>query len=223
MNASGVLFNRYLQIAAFAITLHGVAWANQAVESRSERSPEQLTQMGFQMLQAQRFEEAERLFGQALAADPEILQARFGLGTLYFEKGQVARSIELLEQVRADAPEFSPVLNNLAWIYASTDELQYRDGTRAIRLVQTAIFRQPDSFQIWNTLAEAYYILGDYSRAKRAAGQAVRHARQQGAPQNQVVRYQQNAERARRAAHAESIFNTGSKHIEQISVLSAAP
>ncbi len=192
--------------------------ANQAsAEAGPDRPPEELTQHAFELLQAGRLVESEQVFRQALAGDPNFVQARFGLGTVYYEAGRVGEAITMLEEVHEEFPDFYPVLNNLAWIYATTEELHYRNGTRAIRLAQEAIFQQPQRFQVWNTLAEAYYVLGDYSRAERASRQALRYARAQGAPQEQQTRYEQSIRRARTAAQAEAILAAAPDRIERIS------
>lgn len=192
-------------------------------EPEAARSAEDQARAAFDLMQLQRLDEAEQMFRQALTENPGMQQAQFGLGTLYFEMGRYAESIDTLEQLREEAPEFYPVLNNLAWIYATVPDLQFRDGTRSIQLAQEAIFRQPRRFQVWNTLAEAYYILGDYPRSERAARQTLRYAREQNANSAQLTRYRQQVERARIAAHVETLFAEALQQVEKVSPLSGAP
>lgn len=163
-------------------------------------------QQAFRYLQADNHVAAEVAFRQIIAVQPDHQQAQFGLGTTLFGAGQIAEALELLEQLREDAPDFYPVLNNLAWMYATSEQLHLRDGRRSVMLAQEAIFRQPGRFEIWNTLAEAYYIIGDYQRSEQAARQALRYAQERNAPAEQRQRYRDLIERARIAQRVEQIF-----------------
>lgn len=172
----------------------------------SELDVSAVLQAAFRDLQAGRFDAGEQGLRQVIAVDPDNHQVRFELGTAIFSVGRVAEALELLEALREDAPEFYPVLNNLAWMYATADELHLRDGSRSVLLAQEAIFRQPGRFQIWNTLAEAYFLSGDYERSERSARQALRYAREHGATTEQLNRYRELVERAQTAARVEAIF-----------------
>jgi tetratricopeptide (TPR) repeat protein len=99
------------------------------------------------------------------------------------------------------------VLNNLAWLYATTTDLSIRDGNRAIALAQEALLIQPDDHHVWSTLSAAHYIVGNYDRALRAAEEAVRLGERMEMNPEGLQNYRQQAQRCRQAAEALSILD----------------
>ena len=61
-------------------------------------------------------------------------------------------------------PDNPHVLNNLAWFYATCDDLSYRNSTRALLLAKKAekLIKAP---HILDTLAESYFVNGMYEEA----------------------------------------------------------
>ncbi len=150
--------------------------------------------------------EAERRFAILLRHRPKHFTSRFGLGTVLIKQHKYEEAVEVLEALLEDHPEAHAVMNNLAWLYATAKDVSYRNGPRAVKLAQEAIFLQPRDYHLWNTLAEAHYISGDYERAARAAEQALRRAREQGAPAEQLQDYEAQAARSRKASEAAGVL-----------------
>ena len=115
------------------------------------------------------------------------------LGDLYYESGNYAGVQRAYETSLKLKPNNPHVLNNLAWLYATSEDPQYRDPKRALTLAKAAaaIILEP---HILDTLAEAYYINGMYSQALEAA----RHA-QKLARDNRAY-YEEQVEKFKRAA-----------------------
>jgi len=115
------------------------------------------------------------------------------LGDLYFESGNyegVRQAYETSLKLKPDNPH---VLNNLAWLYATAEDARFRHPERALTLAKAAaaIIQEP---HILDTLAEAYYINGMYSKALEAAVQAQRLAR------DNPAYYREQVQKFRRAA-----------------------
>ena len=71
-------------------------------------------------------------------------------------------------------------LNNMAWVYATATDPQFRDAPKAIDLAQQALVISPYNHHIWSTLSEAYFSNGDYQRADACIRQVIAIATSQG-------------------------------------------
>ncbi|MBV9618415.1 MAG: glycosyltransferase family 39 protein [Verrucomicrobia bacterium] len=83
-----------------------------------------------------------------------------------------------LREVASDAPDSPALLNELAWIFATDQDPNLRDGAEAIRLSERACVltkRQRATFVL--TLAAAYAEAGRFSEAVNTAGEALSLAR----------------------------------------------
>jgi tetratricopeptide (TPR) repeat protein len=90
------------------------------------------------------------------------------------------------------------LLNNLAWIYAAGGEM--KNGELALRYAREALLTSPVNPNVWNTLAEAYYILGQYEPALRASELALDLFRmQQGVTEEQAQGFVQQYQKIQRA------------------------
>lgn len=115
------------------------------------------------------------------------------LGDLYFETGNfkgVQQAYETALKLKPDSPQ---VLNNLAWLYATATDPQLRNPVRALELAQAAasLLTEP---HILDTLAESYFVNGQYANALAAAQQALRLAR------DNSTYYRRQVEKFRKAA-----------------------
>jgi len=97
------------------------------------------------------------------------------LGSVYYEKGDFGSTIRAWSESLALLPSNPQVLNNLAWLYATCKNREYRNPQRAVDLAEMAagLLQEP---HILDTLAESYYANGDMDRAIRAAGRALQLA-----------------------------------------------
>jgi Zn-dependent protease with chaperone function len=98
------------------------------------------------------------------------------LGDLYYNANNyrgVKDAYERSLQLKPDSPE---VLNNLAWLYATCEDVSLRNPERALELAQAAAARM-EAPHILDTLAESYYVNGMYAQAIEAGQRALVLAR----------------------------------------------
>lgn len=157
-------------------------------------------------LKMEALDQAAGMFEAILKEDPASKEARFGLGTVYTKQERVAEALEIMEGLIQEYPNDYFIKNNAAWIYATATDLRIRDGARAIELSQDALLLQPGSFNVWSTLSEAYYISAEYERAQRAAEQALRLGIEREAPDENLLAYQNQVIKCRRATEALSLI-----------------
>jgi tetratricopeptide (TPR) repeat protein len=153
-----------------------------------------------------RFQEALQQFRALLKTDPTNQRARFGLGNVMIQLQQFDEAQTIFEALVADYPDDFSFKNNLSWLYATAKDNRIRNGARALELAQDTLLLAPTDFHVWSTLAEAYYILGQYARAQRAAQIALDLASAQKGTERNVEEYRRQLEKCRRAAEAMSII-----------------
>ncbi len=204
------MINRRIARVIGCLTLCVLAQVNLVVHAERPAVTEDMVTAGarsaFDLIEQGDVEEAERRFRILLRHQPDHFSTRFGFGTVLIKQHKYEEAIEVLESLLDDHPEAHAVMNNLAWLYATATDVAFRDGTRAIKLAQEAVFLQPRNYHVWNTLAEAHYISGEYDRAARAAEEALRRAHQQDAPISQIRTYEEQAARSRKASQAAEIL-----------------
>lgn len=161
---------------------------------------------GFFELKVENREKAIAAFRKALDLDPKSSRARFGLGTALIADERYAEAIRVLEGAIRNDPKDYFVRNNLAWLYATAKDVRFRDGRKAVALAQESMLLAPSDFHVWSTLAEGYFICGDYVRALRSAEEAERIARISNVDPAAVQEYTAQAERCRSAARAMDIL-----------------
>ena len=92
-------------------------------------------------------------------------------GSLSLELGQLAKAESALRKSLEAAPEDANTLNNLAWLYA-TSQPPYSKPEAALELALRAAAIDPDP-TILDTLAEAYYVNGQAEAALNAIRRAL--------------------------------------------------
>lgn len=100
--------------------------------------------------------------------DPNLLGA---YGGLLYEKGRYSEAESVLNAALSMDPDNAGILNNLAWLYATTPE-PFRNPSEALDLAERAAEIDPKA-HVLDTLAEAYYINGLYDQAIEAIDQAI--------------------------------------------------
>lgn len=117
------------------------------------------------------YEEAENAYLRALEVDdqnPEILSR---LAALYVQMDRFREAADIFKELTERFPENPMTHNNLAWCYATGPDV--RNKTLALRHAREALLYAPLNPSIWNTLAESYYMAGDYDKAFRSAEHAL--------------------------------------------------
>ncbi len=92
-------------------------------------------------------------------------------GSLLLERGRFEKAESVLRKSLEKAPEDTSTLNNLAWLYA-TSQPPYFKPKAALELALRAAAIDPDP-TILDTLAEAYYVNGQAEEALNTIHQAL--------------------------------------------------
>jgi tetratricopeptide (TPR) repeat protein len=159
-----------------------------------------LMDAGVQYADEGEYAEAEQAYLRALETDPKNPDIRFRLSTLYIQMKQYAKAVELLEVLVAEFPDSPQTHNNLAWIYATGGEL--RSGKLALRHAREAILSDPYNPSLWNTLAEAYYVFGQYDKALRSSETAIDLLQQRNGTETEIASFREQHVKIQRAEAA---------------------
>lgn len=114
----------------------------------------------------------EKVLLREIEATPDNPNLYTELGNIYYNAENWSGSRDAWEKSLALKPDNAPVLNNLAWLYATCKDERFRDPSRALALAQLAISLDAAP-HVWDTLAESYYINGMYREAVEAGRQAL--------------------------------------------------
>ncbi|HXW15270.1 MAG TPA: rhomboid family intramembrane serine protease [Terriglobia bacterium] len=118
-------------------------------------------------------QKAQQIFENVLGKNPptaegqKLLAAnRMQLADLYAKQKLYADAINNYQEALRLVPDFAEAHNNLAWLYATCDDPKYRDPKAALEHAQRAVklteWKEGESI---DTLAEAYFVNGDYEQA----------------------------------------------------------
>jgi tetratricopeptide (TPR) repeat protein len=114
----------------------------------------------------------------ALATRPRNADALNNLGLALWYKKQPIAAVSHYEASLAVSPHHLNAATNLAWILATFPDPVFRDGPRAVRLVEDVVRRSGRSnSMVLRTLAAAYAEAGRFPEAIEAAEQALQLAR----------------------------------------------
>lgn len=131
-------------------------------------------QLGMLYLAAKQPREAIRRFSRALEIDADNFPCRRGRSDAAISIGDHPAALADLEKAHALEPDDSGVLNNLAWLLATSPDDDLRDGKRAIELATKACEETKwEEAHIISTLAAAYAESGDFENARKYSKQAV--------------------------------------------------
>lgn len=100
---------------------------------------------------------------QQLAKQPENTQIQAAYGGILFERGRYSEAESVWRAALGHDPQNSTILNNLAWLYA-TSPPPHRKPAEALRFALKAADIDPVP-HVLDTLAEAYYANGRYEDA----------------------------------------------------------
>ena len=106
----------------------------------------------------------EKILLRELQKTPDNSNLLTTLGDLYYSINDYKKTIDAYQKSIKFKPDNPRALNNLAWLYATCDDIRFRDPKKAIELAQRAAELQKAP-HILDTLAESYYINGKYEEA----------------------------------------------------------
>jgi tetratricopeptide (TPR) repeat protein len=140
-----------------------------ALEKLIEADPKDLSvSLALAMLyqSKKKSEKAIEVFAAIIQREPEFTPAWRGRGDALLNIGKHAEAIADYERALKLTPHDSGVLNNFAWVLATSPVDALRDGQRAIKLATEACeltdYQMP---HILSTLAAAYAEAGDFDNA----------------------------------------------------------
>ena len=113
-----------------------------------------------------------KVLSSLVQLEPKNPQVRLRLGTLYYSRNNVKDAVFHLERGLDLDPDNLEILNNLAWILATSTEKAFFQPQRALALAQKAAAGSQEAY-ILDTLAEAYHVNGQNKEALAAAQQAL--------------------------------------------------
>ena len=117
---------------------------------------------------------AIRVFDRILAKEKDQWEALRGRADAHLSVGEHGRAIEDYELAVKIEPNDSGVLNNLAWVLATSPQDEVRDGQRAIDLaIHACDVTEYKAPHILSTLAASYAETGDFDKAIEWSTKAV--------------------------------------------------
>jgi Tfp pilus assembly protein PilF len=117
---------------------------------------------------------AIELFTEILRKNPDNPAALRGRGDAYLNIGKHAEAIADYERALKLRPNDSGLLNNFAWVLATSPVDSLRNGKRALEMALKACeLTQYKEAHILSTLGAAYAELGDFDTAKKWSAKAI--------------------------------------------------
>ena len=151
-------------------------------------------QLGTYLMGDQRPRKAIEVFSGILEDEPDNWMAMRSRGDALLNVGKHAEALKDYEAALKVEPENSGVLNNLAWVLATSPEDELRDGKRSIELGTKACeVTEYKAGHILSTLAAGYAETGDFETALKWSQKAVELGKEDDLEQlkNEVESYKQ--------------------------------
>jgi len=155
-------------------TQQAIEELQKTIEARDEPSADLQVELGTLFVLAEQDEKAIEAYSAAIDIDPETPNAYLRRADTRVRLGQHREAIKDYEEALQRQPEDSSVLNNLAWLLATSPRDDLRDGKRSIELAQKACeVTDYQQAHILSTLAAGYAELGDFETAIEWSQKAV--------------------------------------------------
>lgn len=137
-------------------------------------NPELLLQIATLYQASKQADKAIEAYGEVLKADPANVNAFRGRADAYLGQGKQAEAVADYDKALESDPKNSGVLNNLAWVLATSPDDKLRNGQRAIELATTACeVTEYKQAHILSTLAASYAETGNFEKAVEWSKKAV--------------------------------------------------
>jgi len=138
--------------------------------------------LGSVLLQKGEIDRAIAQWRTTLSINPNDGGAHTALGNALLQKRELRDAIAHYQAALEIDPLSVLPLNNLAWVLSTSDDAEFRNGSRAVELAERAVqLSRTQNPMFIRTLAAAYAADGRFSDASEAAERALRVARYQNA------------------------------------------
>ena len=164
------------------------------------------SQQANQFLVAGEPEKSVDIFRETLTKWPEELGIRVALADSLYAMGALKESVVEYKTVLARLPMHFQCLNNLAWLYATTQDPELKNVDAALELAMKAKVIQPRSHHLWSTLSQIFYEQGKYPEAENAINNALVIVQQSQVNLEVVVSYLVQRDRCTIARQATSLL-----------------
>ena len=146
----------------------------ESLRQSDPKDSELLLQLAMFYTLDQKPQKALEAFAAVIKEDPKNWMAFRGRGDTYLGLGKQADAVADYEAALKFDPENSGVLNNLAWLLATSPDAKLRNGRRAVELATSACkLTDYKQAHILSTLAAAHAEAGDFKTAIEWSTKAV--------------------------------------------------
>jgi tetratricopeptide (TPR) repeat protein len=136
---------------------------------------------------------------KAVETLPNYSHAHYNLALALAEKGETVDAIAHYEKAIEAQPDLVEALTNLAWIFASSSDINIRNGPKAVELAEKASrLTNNTSPIVLRTLAAAYATNKSFDKALETSQRALQSAQEQ-----------RNSELAETIRHEMSLYKVG--------------
>ncbi|NQU22916.1 MAG: tetratricopeptide repeat protein [Candidatus Nealsonbacteria bacterium] len=146
----------------------------QAHRQREPKDLVALAQLAMLYASRERHKEAAEIYTAILDERPEHWGSLRGRGDALLSSGKHREAIADYEAALKQQPKDPHLLNNFAWLLATSPADKLRDGKRAVRMAAEASeLTEHKQAHILSTLAAAYAEVGDFTQAVKWAEKAI--------------------------------------------------
>ncbi|HEY6291792.1 MAG TPA: rhomboid family intramembrane serine protease [Terriglobia bacterium] len=139
--------------------------------------------------------QAQRVFERLASSNPHSVEIQEELADILAGQKLYQPAIDHYVEALHLSPNLALAHNNLAWLYATADDEKFRNPNAALdhagKAVELTSWRQPDFI---DTLAEAFYVNGNYAEAVKTQAKALQLAPDNKELQEHMARYQKAAQ-----------------------------
>jgi Zn-dependent protease with chaperone function len=119
----------------------------------------------------------KKIILERIKADPTNPDLNQFIGDVYYSEKDYGNAISSYQMALTYHQNHIHALNNLAWLFATCDDPQYRQPQKALELARYAASLSEEPY-ILDTLAEAYFVNGDWTSAVQSSEKALSSATQ---------------------------------------------